>query len=578
MPSAADFGRFGFGPTPKIPGWDFSFEGIKAAFASSDRLVFETPIQAAQPREVQAHEASFALVGGGQAPTRLRVNLFAPGPEFLFERGFKLKCRSLSAPLLSWAEGSVAEGVETPKGRWVAISFQDSQPPILLTMLDEPASIIVTGRAGDWTIATVSPYRKWIRLALPVGVRAWTTTDAAALGAMVKQIRSNGMFWTGPSPVLQRIEAVNGPGYVDGIWTFSGPNAVVPFAAFLARRGGYGVQIQSKIKEIAAPSDEGPVAYVPEKTLRLRFPMLTVPAGRSLVSGPATISSSVPDGAHYALFERAMQSLMAPRPDELELSLAKTFEQYLANSELVKIPNTQSRLSFHPNGQGATEAGFMALVEQALSTNVHRKPGGVLSTLTWARDSLSWELPMIEDPSIRRRTWALASISAGLSTDPRTRLDGAMMHAGLCAERGHAAWMGGEKVQTFLEPMDEFRHRLYRAPELPKREPLLPLLVNPVRVLDGPPIVATNVAQGYHLQFSAPRPGQYSIVLQSPQVLKFFSTAHARVTAMKSPEGRYDLAVGVRSPGKISFGVKVVGAKPITLPKYVPIGYTEKVR
>ena len=579
MSSAADFGRFGFGANPKIPGWDFKFDGIKAAFPASDRLLFETPIQAAQPREIQAHEASFALVGGGLSPTRLRVNLFAPGPELLFERGFLLRCRSLSPPLLSWAEGSVSDGVETPKGRWVALSFQDSQPPILLTMLDEPASIIVKGRPGDWAITTVQPYRKWIRLALPVGVKAWTTTDAAALGAMVKQIRSNGMFWTGPSPVLQRIDAVNGSGYVDGIWTFSGPNAIVPFAAFLARRGGYAVQIQSKIKEIAAPSDEGPVAYVPERTLRIRFPMLSIPAGRSLVAGPATIPATLPEGAHYVLLERAMQSLMAPRPEALETNLAKAFEEYLSGSTLVKIPNTQSRLSFHPNGEGAVRAGFMAMVEQSLTSNQERKPGGLLSSLMWARDSLTWQLPMIEEAEVRRRTWALASLAAGLSTDSRTRLEGAMMHAGLSAERGHSAWIGAQPPRTFLEPLDELRGRLYRGVELPKREPLLPILVNPVRILFGPPLTARNVPKGYHLQFEAPGPGEYSIGIQSPQMLQFFSSQNVQVTASeRRPLGRYDLTVIVKALGRATFGVQVLNQKPIPLPQFAQVGYSEKVR
>ncbi len=574
---AADFGRFGFGSNPKIPGWSFTYEGMKPVFPASDRLAFDSPLTSAQPREIRAHEATFALIGGGMSPTRLRINLFAAGPELLFERGFRLRCRSLAAPLLSWAEGSVADGVETPKGRWIAISFQDSQPPILLTFLDEPASLIVQGRSGDWTISTVDPYRKWVRLALPVGVKAWSTTDAAALGEMVRQIRSNGMFWTGPSPVLQRIDAVNGPGYVDGIWTFSGPNASVPFAAFLAKRGGYAIQIQSEIKEIDAPSDEGPVAYVPARTLRIRFPMLMVPEGRSIIAGAAPIPATVPPEAHYGLFDRAMQNLMAPRPLPLVDALRATFENYLTEAPVVKIPNTQSRLSFDPKGEGAIEAGFQALVEQCLSSDEQRRPGGLLTSVMWARDSLTWQFPMIEDVAVRRRAEALASVAAALSSDARTRLEGAILHAGMCAERGHAAWWGTAPTAPLLEPLDDFRHRLYRGTEVPKREPLLPILVNPVRQLSGPPLLANNVTRGYHLRFDAPEAGVYSMTIASPQDLQFFSSKSVQLTTSHAAS-HYSVIAKVAARGQVVFGVQVVGQKPIPLPPFALVGYSERSR
>lgn len=582
MGQAAEFGRFGYANLPTIPGWQVSLQGIKPKFARSDELGFDTVVSKCLVAQIKSHEASYTLVGGGKGPTRMRVNLFAPGPELLFERGFRMKLSTLQPPLLSWGEGSVGDGVETPKCRWLALSFQDSQPPILMTFLNEPAALRLTGKTGDWTLETVGEYKKWVRFALPLGVRAWTTTDASALGEMVKMIHANEPFWAGPSPVLKSVTATSDTDSVTGTWRFSGPNAVVPLAAFLARRGGYNVQVLTPIKEIPAPTNEGPVAYTSETFLTIRFPVLNLPRGRSLTAGNPAWKSAVPNSTKlFSVFNSGMAAMVAPRSIELPEQLRASLEAYLSSAPFSVEPNTKTQLPFTPTGQGAGEAAMYSLLQQALlcGEGLNTRPNPLFISLLWARDSVSWQLPMIQEPRIRRRASAVASIAGALSADPKMRLDGAMFQAGLAAERGLSLWLGAQPPATFLEPMDEFRARLYKAPELPKREPVLPMLVNPIRLLIGPSISANNTATGYLLRWNAERTGPQKLLIQSPQELTFAAKSNLvfSALAMKSPN-QYLLYGNVARKGPTVLEVTVRGGKPIKLPPISDIIYTETIR
>lgn len=578
----ADFGRFGYVASPPIPGWDLSPLGLRPKFAGADQVLFSEPVGRLAVRSIRAHEANYAWIGGGMGPTRLRVNLFAPGPEVMFERGFALASSAREAPLLSWSEGSVGDGVETPAVRWLAVSYQTSQPPVLLTFLGRPTAMKVTGRPGDWRLEVVGePYRGWVRFGLPLGVRALTTGDAAALGQMVASIRRHEPFWTGDSPVLRSVRARNDGDAVIGTWTFSGPNPVVPYAAFLARRGGYDVQLQTPVLEISAPTDEGPVAYSPSNTIQLRFPVLQLPRGRSLTAGNKPVPFAPPDPKRsFSIFNAGLSLMMASRPIALPGQLQDALAAYLADAPFSEEPNTKARLPLAPDGQGAGEAAFFTVLQQAslAAEGFNTRPNALFTSLLWARDSLNWSLPMMQEPRIRRRTAAVVAIAGALSADPETRLQGAIFHAGLAAERGLASWLGRDPMPKFTEPVDDLRHRLYKGPRLPRREPVLPMLVNPVRVLIGPPLLANNTATGYRLRWQALRAGWQRISLVSPQDLSIKPLRNARVNPLWMPEpNRYEIQVGVGKPGLVELEVTTAGA-PIKLPPTPQIVYNEVVR
>lgn len=585
LASAAEFGRFGYREVPDIPGWELNPEGIRPKFPRSDRIFFDRPYQRLATRSIRAHESDFAFLGGGGlGPSRLRVNLYAAGPELMFERGFRLRFGTLAAPLLSWSEGSVGPGVPAPPVRWVAVSFQDSQPPVLLTFLDAPTSVVIHGRPGDWTLdVSAGEYRRWVRFALPLGIQALTTTDAAALGLMVQRIREHEAFWTGPSPRMERVRVEAEQDAVVGIWQMSGPHAVVPTAAFLARRGGFDVQIASPIREINAPTDEGPTAYTSESEIRIRFPVLGLPRGRSLTAGPPLNPIPRPNPSlPFSIANAGFSALLASRPQELTGQLRGVLEDYLERAPFAAEPNTGAQMPFGPNGIGASEAGFYSLLQQALAAGegLNQRPSSLLTSLIWARDTLTWQIPMIEDSRLRRRTGALASVAAALSADPMTRLEGALFHAGLAGERGLSAWRGTTPAPTFLEPMDAFRQRLFKPVEgSDRREPMLPMLVNPVRLLIGPPMTANNAPEGrgYIVRWNATRPAVQRLVFQAPFQLGFRSeTESAQVLwAMAAPD-RYEVRLVVSRPGSVA--MRIDADSSFRLPPTAEFLYTETVR
>jgi hypothetical protein len=584
---AGSFGRFGFTDVPKPPNWKFKEDGLKPLFESSDTLYFEGTVKSWKPTSVQASYATYALITEGKAPTRARINLFCPGPELLFEKGFALNFRSLAAPRLSWRDGSVGEEVEAAKSKWVAISYQDSQPPVLISFIGPPPAVIITGSAGDWTLKTVGEdYRGWVRFSLPLGVRALTTRRADMLGLMVKTILDHEAFWSGPSPMPISLDVENQKEAVMATWRFSERRAVVPFAAFLARRGGYAVQVLSGIREIPAPTNEGPLAYVDGKELKIKFPVMTLPRGRSLVGQfsenwkPPVADPSKP----FSLFNAAISSVVAARPKFYPNGLIGLLDQYLEKQPFEPEPVTKSPMPYKNDGPSVSTAAFFALLQQGVtvSEGVNTRPNALYSSLIWSRDVQTWRFESVEDSKLRRRSMALVAVAGALSADPRMKLDAAMLEAGLVAERALSLWLGVKKPTPLIEPIEQIRRRLFKPGEkfITKREPVLPMLVNPVRVLIGPPLSAKNVADGYAVKWIAPDLKSQRLVLQSPQELEFFAGPGLKEVVVQESKmkGRYELTLRAAKPGAAELKIRVIGAKPILLPPAPQVIYNEVLR
>lgn len=579
---AEGFGRFGYSKIPTIPNWRLEEDGIRPKFQAADLLRFDGgKILKWRPVNVSSSEASYEFVTSGSSPTKMRMNLFAAGPEFLFQQGFKIRSSALQPPLISWNEGSVGPDVESAPSRWAAISYQDSQPPVILCFLEGTPSLIVTGKPGNWLISVAKgEYKRWVRFGLPLGVRALTTTGAASLGAMVTNIRDHLDFWISPSPKLLSVKAINETDAVTGVWTFNIPNAVVPYAAVLAKRAGYNVQVNSEVKVVSSPTDEGPMFYATGKEIRLRFPMLSLPRGRSLTAGTGKWVAPIADPKKpFSIFNAAIASMCAARPADFPEKSGAVLSKYLENVPFIHEPITDAMLPFQPNGSGAGEAAFYSLLQQCLaaSNGLNAKPNGLFTSLVWAIDSHSWQLQMIQDPKIRRRTSAVAALAGAMSSDPNMRLNAGILEAGLVAERGLFSWQGIKQPPKLIEPMENLRRRLFKPRDnLPKREPILPMLVNPYRVLIGPPMEAKHVEGGYHVTWIAKKAGKQKIVFQSPVPIELDSVRNiADFVVDDVPDLRTEVEVTVSKPGPVVLQIKPLEGKQFRLPPTPSIVYSE---
>lgn len=457
---------------PLVPGWSLSGEGLRPKFPSADLVQFTGQFRLIAPLAPSPGIRVYRLDSTGYSPTKLRVNAFASGPEFLFERGFRLRLGALNAPRLSWAEGSVDAGVPTAPSRWVTFSYQDSQPPVLMTF-SEPVSLVVSGKVGNWEIRTASQelHKGWVRFALPMGTRALNTSDVSALGLLVQSIRQHEGFWSGLSPQLKGLEVQRADGGVSARWIFDRPGAAVPPPALLSWRGGYRVGLEPDIRHLDAPREDGPVAYSSVDEIRCFFPIRPLAAGRSIITGQGPMPPNL-DAVGFAF--RAQ--LADFRPDSRNWASLKPFDSLLISHGISSD----------------------SVVNQ-------------LSALASTRDLQTWKLPNAD-----RFAEAKVALGGALADYANAQLQGALSQAVLAAENGLHAFFGRET--RVPEPFGNERAVFYSP--VPT-SPFEPMFRSPYRKLSGPPIRGKLAGNSVVLDISA---GTAAVILRVPRGYDLVST------------------------------------------------------
>ncbi|MCW5943589.1 MAG: hypothetical protein KIS66_15260 [Fimbriimonadaceae bacterium] len=466
---AQSFGRFGYVREAALPGLTVDAAGFRANHPSADRVRFATASDVWSPVSLNEVEQTVVLRGAIGTPNKLRASLLGAGCLMYFPNGIDLRLGSTGAPYLSWGEGSIGPGNPTPASPWLALSFRDAQPPLMFVGMDKPLSLKTTGRPGQWRIQSDGPYAGWVKVVTPLGTEGRAATTASALGEIVKRIRKRLKFWTQPVPVLLSTKVTDDGTSVTATWEFDKPGAMVPQPVILAPLGGYGIKLQTPYEEAEVATEQGPVAYCMGLRLTVRFPLRRVPSGRSLASGDQEemIGSAspldVPTVVEYAL------SCLSPQCDPARLTRGKeTLRAFLGEVAYGDEPITGQRLPFEPSGKGADLVAAHAILMQGLdASGLTSEPNSLLTSLVWRRDWYTWRFHA-RDAGLARRTSALASIAAALCPEPRRRLEGAMLHAGLAAERGYAKWLAnrrrGPAAYAFSEPMAGLRDALFLNP------------------------------------------------------------------------------------------------------------------
>lgn len=484
-----DFGRFGFSAYPQPPGFVVGREGFRADHERAAWIGFPTVVRSWTPVRVRAHEAIFTIGSPPPGPSKLRVNLFAPGFELFFEKGIALRVRSVDPPLLTWSEGSVEVDTPTPASRWIAVSFRDPQPPLLLAFPGALAALRVEGRPGDYVLRSEGEFRGWVRFALPVGTIGRPAGTASELGRLAARISSHESFWTLPPPELVGLDVAVGPDSVTGIWRFSRAGVVVPPAVNLARRGGYAVEMLTGATVLDAPSREGPLSYSAQDRIILRFPLRPLPEGRAITVGDLPERASEQSAIWKAAYELAVRSLLAGAPESERHEGATLLERLSRQIPAdVREPNTGLSVLFDAEGRGLLELAASALLIGALGRDggVDGLPNGALRALERGRDPLGWGL-FVGSAEDRRRVAALAALAGALSADPRERLHGAMFEASLAAERGRGLWLRerrlGPAPARLTEPAETLRQAIFASD--PDRRAGSPW-TSPWRLREGP--------------------------------------------------------------------------------------------
>lgn len=448
-------------------------------------------------------------------PSRLRTSLNGIGFSAQYERGMVLKVHSTSAPFLTWPRGSAGQDVPTPKCSWIAISYKDNQPPVVLGFLGKKSFLKTTGTPGDWTISTPSEYEGWIRFGLPWGTQGFATTTAGSLGQLAKAISDSESQWTTWDPLLEKTFVTADEDAVIASWMFDKPGARVPIAAAMASLGGYPLKLFSNSHTTDFRVDNIPVQLSDEKVIRIRFPVRRIPSGRSLAfdapfdDGPGTVSTfDIP-----SVVDLAVSSMYASRDASVKQLVEDTLSDFLGQSIYAREPFTDQLLPYDAEGTNMDlSAAHAMLMQTSLSTHSSSaEQNSLLTSINWRRDWFTW-LPWTDKADSRRRTAALAALAGSMSPEPEKRLAAGMFQAGLSAEMGLQIWQKRrqitDQIKPVLEPFPELREGLFR---LQNKQPTLvesyvATVLGPIRVYGNLPMRLLSRGKEILLQWTSLEP------------------------------------------------------------------------
>lgn len=512
------FGRFGYSALPSAPDIQLDATGLQVGSYAEHRLEFLKPLMPRGTGTVSEVECRVRLQGGGRVPDSCRVSLLSPGIELSFQQGIGLRCRSASAPILTWAEGSAGPGIPTPAAAWVLVSWPDPAPPILLAFPKSACSLRVTGRAGDWLVENAGPFRGTVRVVPPVLDSPRPTAGAAALGRLSREIRPILPLLTAPVPTITGFEVRESGDSILGIWRFDRPGAIVPTAAVLAPAGGYPLRIESASKEIGLWSQATPTKVTVEPKLVVRFPAPALPPGRPLTphwphpSEPVSLSSNDARSVlHHAL------AILSPSRAVTALAQADGLtNDFLAAMPQIVEPLSGQALPYGPDGANMDLVAAHAVLVASAEASGSGRGGAnaLLLSVTVRRDWLTW-LPWSANSPRSRRAGAFAAVAGLLSANPEERLAGAMYHAGLAAQRGLAAWRRTRKLPqddlSAVAVLDSLRAALLGLRSDPGTMGFVQVLRSPARLLSTHAVRVHPVAGGMRLDWRF-APGESNVL------------------------------------------------------------------
>lgn len=527
--AAQGFGRFGYEESVQVPNFCVDREGFRVDFPRADKIRFENPSQVWSVVQTSEYGQTVVLSGIGRSPGKWRSNLFGAGIEFHFAFGMGLTVGSTAAPFLTWTEGSVGPNVPTPPSRWILMSFRDDQPPVLFAFQGEPQALRLTGRPGQWVLRSEKAFAGWVRVSAPIGPVGFPTNTASALGRLVQTVRPATENLSQPKPNLVSVDIREDLQSVTATWRFDRAGAVVPPAAVLAPMGGYPMRVTTPVRRLPGFDADGPTTVSQTPTITMVFPTRRIPTGRFVAVGPApdNLPASAATTDIPSLVELALANYVGSRDRVIREAAEKTVAEYLSEAEYEVEPRTGQRLPYRKDGTGIDLAAAQALLMQStISTQrATSDPNALLTSVILRRDWATWRL-WVADSDVGRRAGALAALAAAVCPEPERRLDGAMLQAGLAAERGLIAWRARNNLDPQRRPLLEVMEPLRRAifsmegGDTSGRE-FLQSLVSDLRVYGDWAVTLESTDVGSVFTWQAPDDRRTVIILASAFPLEF---------------------------------------------------------
>ncbi len=577
------FGRFGYTKAPEFPGFDVNQSGFKTHYSGSDRFTFATPLKIWNPIATSPWRQVVLTDGGVGKPSKIRFDLWDCGVSMYFPAGIDLRAHSTGSPFLSWKDGSVRDGIPTPKTKWICLSFSDQQPPIVFGFPGEPTALEISGELGNWSIKSPKNFKGWVRIALPFGLEPFRSTTVQGLGKVSTRCTKEQELWSAA------IEDVGDPileDDSDGItatWNLPRKRTVIPNIFYLSALGGYPCRILSDSSSYPSSTNEGPIALTKTASLVVRFPIKRIPSGRGLSIGePISQSFSQTSWSDpLSIVDLALANTLSGRSQQTSQKAKDLLSQYFDFSIPEAEPNTKQTVFYKANGSGMLSVAVHSLLGQSVRTgevNATAEDPQLIS-IFWRLDPYTGSLRVAGDDATRIA--AISAIAGSFSPLPSMRLKAAMFQASLSGIRGINMWKrraGLIAIEPKLrEPLLGMRKGLFSLNFQSPQSPVISNWMSELRCYGEAPMWLQKQAEGYELCWMAPEKEAGSFSFESAYPIHVSSRRNLQSLYLSQKFGSSELRFEPEKGGQSSANLLTpIWADPFPL-TVLPPEYSEPI-
>ena len=503
------FGRFGYTKAPTFPGFEFSQAGFKTAFPGSDRFSFATPLKIWNPVATSPNRQVVLTDGSPGKPSKIRFDLWDCGISMYFPAGIDLKLHSTGSPFLSWKDGSVRDGIPTPKVDWICLSFSDQQPPIVFGFPEDNGAMEISGELGNWSIKSTKTFKGWVRVALPYGLEPFRSTTVQGLGKVSARCQREESLWYAPISDVPEPTLEDDSDGIVATWTLPRKRTVVPNTFYLSQLGGYPCRILSEIATYPSSTNEGPIVLTKAPLLVVRFPIKRIPSGRGLSIGepiPQTFESTSWKNP-LSIVDLALANTLSGRNRLASQRARELLSQYYDFSTPEAEPNTKQTVFYRADGTGMLNAAIHGLLGQSVRTGefttVTEDPQ--LVSILWRLDPYTGSLNV---PAVdAARIAAISAVASSFSPNPKMRYEAALFQASLSGTRGLNTWKKRVGLiatePKLVEPLLNIRKGLFSLNFQTPQSPVVSNWMSEIRCYGDAPMWLQKQAEGYEFCWTA---------------------------------------------------------------------------
>ena len=577
------FGRFGYTKTPTVPGFELNQTGFKTQFSGSDRFTFVSPLKIWNPVLTSPGRQVILTDGGVGKPSKVRFDLWDNGVSLYFPAGIDLKLHSTGSPFLSWKEGSVREGIPTPKTDWLCLSFSDQQPPVVFGFPGEKGALEISGELGNWSVRSPKTFKGWVRVALPFGLEPFRSTTVQGLGKVSLRCKKQEELWSAPIGDVPEPTLEDDSDGIVATWNLPRKRTVVPNSFYLSPLGGYPCHILSDVDSYPSSTNEGPIVLTKTPTLVVRFPIKRIPNGRGLSIGEPIPQSFETTSwkAPLSIIDLALANTLSGRNRLASQKARELLSQYYDFSTTEPEPNTKQAVFYQANGSGMLQAAIHSLLGQSVRT-------GELNTVTedpqlvsifWRLDPYSGSLNVAGDDAARIE--AISAIAGSFSPLPSMRFKAALFQAGLSGQRGLNTWKkrtGQIAVEPKLhEPLLSIRKGLFSLNVPSPQSPVISNWMSEVRCYGDAPMWLQKQADGYEFCWTAIDKIVGTFSLESAYIIRVSNRRNLQSLYFSQRIGYSEMRFEPEEPGQCSANLVVPAwADPFPLTA-LPPEYSEPI-